>query len=170
MPLPGTSRDKAPKTAAITPGGQTPIGLPVAEEEVFEEDFTDVTSKYAVAEEGLHHAKVVGFEKTESRSGNPQYVWQFRILAGNSKGVEVKYWTSLLPQARWKVVEALEAVGVAASGSVARFKLSDIIDKPCIIEVVHEDYEGKTNHKVNKVYGPIKDTLAFMKQDESAPF
>ena len=147
-----------------------PVNLPqTGENEAFEEDFTDVEDGFPVAEEGSHHAKVIDFEKSESKQGNDQYVWQFRITAGNSKGIEIRYWTSLLPQARWKAVESLVAVGVEAAGSIAKFKKSDILGKPCILEIIHDTYEGRDTHKVKKVHPPTKDSIDFAKKDD-VPF
>lgn len=156
------------KEAGDSPKPGKPVDLPVAEEgeEIFEEDFTDVEDEFPVADEGAHHAKVVDFEKSESQQGNPQYVWQFRITAGNSKGVELRYWTSLLPQARWKVVETLAAVGIDAMGSIARFTKNDILGKPCIIEVIHDTYQERTTHKVQRVYPPDKESVDFAKKDD----
>jgi hypothetical protein len=150
---------------------EKPTGLPQAggEDEVFEEDFTDVDDEFPVADEGSHHAKVIDFEKADSKQGNPQYVWQFRITAGESKGIELRYWTSLLPQARWKAVETLVAVGVATKGSVAKFTKADVVGKPCIIEVIHEEYEGRNTHKIKKVHAPSKDSADFAKSDDT-PF
>lgn len=139
------------------------------DDEIFEEDFTDVEDEFPMAEEGSHHAKVIDFEKSESNAGNPQYVWQFRITAGKSKDIELRHWTSLLPQARWKTVETLVAVGIKAAGSIARFSKSDILGKPCIIEVFYDTYEGRTNHKVRKVHSPNSDSVEFAKA-ENAPF
>jgi hypothetical protein len=148
----------------------TPVDLPpVGDDEVFEEDFTDVEEGFPMAEEGSHHAKVIDFEKSESGTGNPQYVWQFRITAGKSKDIEIRYWTSLLPQARWKAVETLVAVGVKAAGSIAKFSKSDVLGKPCIIEVFHDVYEGRDTHKVRKVYPPNEETIKFAKADR-VPF
>ena len=146
------------------------VGLPQSDDdEVFEEDFTGTDGEFPVAEEGSHHAKVVDFEKSESNAGNLQYVWQFRITAGRSKGIELRYWTSLLPQARWKVVEALVAIGIEAAGSIARFRKSDILGKPCIIEVFHDIYEGRTSHKVRRVHPPNQDSIEFAKTND-VPF
>ncbi len=148
----------------------TPVDLPQAgDDETFEEDFTDVDDEFPVAEEGSHHAKVIDFEKADSKAGNPQYVWQFRITAGESKDVEIRYWTSLLPQARWKAVETLVAVGVQAAGSIARFSKSDILGKPCILEIVHEMYDGRNSHKVKKVHPPNQDSINFAETDK-VPF
>ena len=160
--------------AADKPKPNKPLGPSTTDEagdEVFEEDFTDVDAGgFPVAEEGSHHAKVIDFEKSDSKSGNPQYVWQFRITAGNSKDVEIRYWTSLLPQARWKVVETLTAIGIKAAGSIARFSRVDILGKPCIIEVIHEDFEGRTTHKVQRVHPPNQDSSDLAERDDDTPF
>lgn len=180
--LPTTKKAKKKKKAADTlkpvdlfEGDEdlkpdTPADLPQnGEDEVFEEDFTDVEDGFPMADEGSHHAKVIDFEKSESGTGNPQYVWQFRITAGKSKGIEIRYWTSLLPQARWKAVETLVAVGVEAAGSIAKFTKDDILGKPCILEIFHDVYEGRDTHKVKKVHPPTQDSIDFAKEDK-VPF
>ena len=147
-----------------------PVDLPQAgDDEEFVEDFTDVEDGFPMADEGSHHAKVIDFEAADSKTGNPQYVWQFRITAGKSKGIEIRYWTSLLPQARWKAVETLVAVGVAAAGSVAKFTKTDILGRPCILEVFHDVFEGRDTHKVKKVHPPTKESIDFAKADD-VPF
>jgi len=158
------------KSASETPG--KPVGLPqdVNGDDVFEEDFSDVKdTEFPMAEVGLHHAKVVDFEKSESRTHNPQYVWQLRITAGNSKDIEIRFWSSLLPQARWKTAETLAAIGIPAAGSIAKFRRSDIVGKPCIIEVIHDVYEGRLNHKVVRVHPPDDNTHKFLEQSDT-PF
>jgi hypothetical protein len=177
--LPKGAPKKKAKTPAPQPAVETeeedtklapPVELPQVDgDEAFEEDFTDVEDGFPMADEGMHHAKVIDFEKGESQAGNPQYVWQFRITAGDSKDVELRFWTSLLPQARWKTVESLTAVGIEAKGSVAKFSKSDILGKPCLIEVFHDVYDGNTTHKVKKVYPPNEETIKFAKADKT-PF
>jgi len=162
----------APAPSADTPKANTPAGLPqntAAAEDVFEEDFTDVQGGFPMADEGLHHAKVIDFERAESKSGNPQYVWQFRITAGNNKDMELRFWTSLLPQARWKTAEALDAIGIAAAGSIAKFRKSDVLGRPCIIEVAHETYDNRLQHKVQRVHPPNEDSVKLAKGD-TTPF
>ena len=161
QPQPVPAPDVVAPDDVVAPSA--PVGLPQEPDDVvFEEDFTDITGA-GLVEEGMHHAKIVDFEKTTSKSGNPQYVWQFLIIAGPSKNVQLKYWTSLLPQARWKIVEALEAIGIQASGTIARFKRSDIVGRVCIIDVAHEDFDGRTTHKVTKVYPPTQETFEHSK-------
>lgn len=143
--LPGPEIPSRPANVA------TPFSEP---DPVFEEDFTNVSASDLLAVAGYHEAKLIDFERSDSKSGNPQYTWVFRITRGPSKDIELRYWTSLLPQARWKVAETLMALGIKATGSVVRFRKSDLIGRPCIIEVAHEQYEGRTVHKVKKVYPP----------------
>lgn len=166
-----------PKSAAapadVAPQPAKPAGLPGlptgGNEEVFTEDFSDVKGGFPMADEGLHHAKVIEFERADSKSGNPQYVWQFRITAGNNKGIEIRYWTSLLPQARWKTAETLDAIGIQAAGSIAKFTKKDLLGRPCIIEVIQETYDGKLGHKVQKVHPPNEDSIQFAKAADT-PF
>ncbi|MHA1225187.1 MAG: DUF669 domain-containing protein [Candidatus Hodarchaeales archaeon] len=177
--LPSTRKRKTTSTLKkptdYLPQSKEELGLdesadsPIVDEEIFEEDFTDIEDEFPIAEEGRHHAKVIDFEKTESQTGNPQYVWQFRITAGKSKDIELRYWTSLLPQARWKAVETLTAIGIEAAGSIARFRKSDILGKPCIIEVFHDVFEGRTQHKIRKIYPPDQNSTKLAEKDE-VPF
>ena len=165
--VPGMAKKKAPEEK-VKPAG---LPQPVEDEEIFEEDFTDIDdSGYPMVAEGYHHAKVIEFERGESKGGNPQYIWQFTVIAGDSKGVDIRFWTSLLPKAKWKASESLEAIGVEVEGTVARFGRSEIVGKPCIIEVYHDVYQGKTNHKVEKVHPPTEDTLKFMEMEADTPF
>jgi hypothetical protein len=166
-PAPAVPAPAAPAPAKT----EKPVGLPqaVSEGELFEEDFTDTKGGFAMVDPGLHHAKVIDFERSESKGGNPQYVWQFRITAGDSKDTEIRYWTSLLPQARWKTAETLDAIGIVAAGSIARFTKKDVLGRPCIIEVIHDTYDGKLNHKVQKVHPPNKDSVELANNDKT-PF
>ena len=167
IPGMGESKQK-PKEEKLE---QTTLPQPDVDDEVFEEDFTDISSGgYPMASEGFHHAKVIDFEKSSSKAGNPQYVWQFRILAGDSKDIEIKHWTSLLPQAKWKASETLRAVGLEVEGTVARFRSADVIGKLCILEIFHDEYDGKENHKVEKVHPPTQETEKYAQDESDVPF
>ena len=167
-PKPSELVDLPEANGDLKPG--KPADLPQSgDDETYEEDFTDVEDGFPIAEEGSHYAKVIDFEKSDSKTGNPQYVWQFRITAGKSKDIEVRYWTSLLPQARWKAVETLVAVGIEAAGSIAKFTKADILGRPCILEIIHEMYEERNTHKVKKVHAPTQDSIDFAKADK-VPF
>jgi len=149
----GPSVPKGP-TAPKAPA--KPSNLPSAapaNEEVFKEDFLGVTAgEFSILPEGFYIARVIDFNREVSKSGNPQYVWQFIIADGEYKGSKLKFWTSLLPQARWKVVQTLEAVGIPCGNSIAEFRRSEIIGKYCVLKVVPDDYNGKETNKIDSVY------------------
>jgi len=164
--IPGTGANGAPgdTKAAVS-------GLQQEQDQEFVEDFQDEDGggDFALASEGKHPAKVIDFEKSTSKTGNPLYIWQFLITSGDSEGIEVRFWTSLLPQARWKTVQTLEAVGVKAAGTVARFTQKDIIGKPCIIDVIHDEYDNRTTHKVDRVYPADEAAVRAAKPDADKP-
>jgi len=169
-----TKEKEAPP--AVDAGGppDTTEGLPDDDEEIFEEDFTGVEEGgFPFIPKGFYHAKVQDMEKGMSQAGNAQYTWKFKIIAGppDVRGVTLRFWTSLLPQSRWKVVETLEALGVKASGSIARFRKKDVCGKPCIIQVIEERYEGQPSSKIQKVFKPSEKTLEAVENlKEDIPF
>ena len=136
-------------------------GVGGSSEEVFEVDGREVelrdSDDFEPLPEGEYLAKIVKFDQTVSSQDNPQYMWRFRIIDGEYKNREISFWTSLLPSARWKVTETLEAIGISAAGKIARFKMSDVIGKKCIIVVFHDDYKGDVNDKVKRVKAPTAD-------------
>ena len=138
----------APKTT-----GKPNLPPTTSNDESFSEDFVGVTAgeAFQVVPEGYYVAKVTEFVKEPSKSGNPQFVWSLKIMSGTYRGVVVKFWTSLLPQARWKVIQSLQAVGVDASDKVANFKRSDVVGKLCVMHILEDEYNGRASHKVDSL-------------------
>jgi len=172
---PTKERKSEEAPSVVEAGGPPDMGdMPGDDDEVYEEDFTGVDEGgFPFVPKGYYHARVHDMEKNLSQAGNPQYTWQFRIIAGppEVKGVTLKFWTSLLPQSRWKVVETLEALGIKAAGSIARFHRKDVLGQPCIIQTIEEPYEGRSTAKIQKVFRPNQDTLKAMeKLKEDIPF
>lgn len=131
-------------------------------DETFEEDFTGV-DQMALLPDGIYNATVTSFDKSISAAGSPMFVWGFEVDDNDGGTRSIKFWTSMAPKARWKVVECLEAVGLAAAGVVFKFKASDVIGKQCKVELSQEDYNGRKNNKVNRL-GPKEDILAKLDQ------
>lgn len=126
--------------------------MPKADDE-FEIDLTKVENKgFTIVDRGRYVAQVVEFIKGVSAAGNKQFIWTFRIMQGDFKGVELRYWTALTPNALWKIAETLESLGIKASGSIIKFTRSDIIKKQCIIEVEEDIYENREQNKIVKTY------------------
>lgn len=140
------------------------------EDEMFEIDGTDVETGFTKVEEGIHPAKVVDLQKTTSKQGNPMFQWDFLITGGVSQGETIRFWTSLLPQARWKVVETLEALGIPAEGKLAKFKRSQVLQLPCKVEVYHDETRDGA-HSVEQVLPPDEEAIKLAKSGEDeVPF
>mgnify|MGYP000031678253 CR=1 FL=1 len=153
--------------------GETPDAAQDGADQEFEFDGREVEDSYPLVEEGRHHAIVIDFQKDTSEAGNDMYAWEFQIVSGPDKGETIRDWTSLLPQARWKVADYLEACGVEkARGSLAKFKKSDIVDTPVIVEVEHNERDGDTQDDVADLYAGTEDTKKAAKQyvDGDIPF
>lgn len=150
------------------PGAKTPTANPSAllptsqNDETFNEDFTGVTAgdAFQVLPEAYYLVKVMEFTKETSKSGNPQFVWKLKVVTGQYRGVTVTMWTSLLPSARWKVVQSLKAIGIECGDSIAQFKRSDVIGKVCVAKIVADEYNGRESHKVDALLVADAEQLA----------
>lgn len=135
------------------------------DEPEFEFDGRDTGEEDFLIREGKHQAVVIDFQKDVSQAGNDMYVWEFQIVSGSDKGETIRDWTSLLPQARWKVADYLEACGIGkAKGSIAKFTRGDIVDSPVIIEVEHTERDGQPQNNVVDIYEPSQETIEDVKE------
>lgn len=101
--------------------------------------------------EGEYQARCVGIKKQQSKSsGNPMWVFTFRITNGQFKGAELPMFVAITPASLWKVAETLGALGVASSGSV-KFTANDVVGKPCTVRVGHFSGERGTMASVQGV-------------------
>jgi hypothetical protein len=142
------------------------LGLPgdSAEEPVYTEDFSDVESKFPTVSEGRHYAQVIEFFQDESQSGNDMFVWQLVVIGKDDEdaGIEIRTWTSLVPQARWRLAKVLDDIGIEATGKSVSFKASEIVGRMCIIDVTHNS-DGK--HQVDETYPVEPEKLAELKKE-----
>ena len=146
-PLPGTGPGSAPPKNPFAKGPQMPPGG-VGDDEEFEEDLTGVTAGFPKCAEGVWFGYVTEISKEPSRnSGQDQYVWDFEICNGPSKGMSQRSYTSLSPNARFKVVEHLEACGIQASDKVVRFKKSQVLGQPVVLEISHGEFTNAQGQK-----------------------
>lgn len=125
----------------------SPTAAAAQEEEVFEEDFTDVAPGFSLLSAGFHYFMVKDMEKSVSNAGKDQFVWDFVVVTPGTPdlGSDFRQWTSLVPNARFKVVEFLEAMGIESQGKMARFRRSDVLGKAVMGEVTHGSYFDKNN-------------------------
>lgn len=111
-------------------------------------DFTGIEA-YVKCAEGQHVVKLIEIEETESHAGNDMLNATFQVVKGTSTGAKLYDNFVLTEKALWKLQSFLVAVGMKADGKVV-LDLDKLIGKTCIVEVVHEEYEGKTRARIQE--------------------
>ena len=136
-------------TGVPTPMPGAPTGGSMADN--FEVDLTDVQSNSFTIPDGNYKVKCVDIEQSVSKGGNPMFVWTFEISEGDHKGFQSKVFTAITPAAMWKVAETVIALGVGQTGSVVKFKRTDVLGKECGALVETTEYNGNNRSQISKV-------------------
>ena len=111
-------------------------------------DMTGVES-YTRCSEGEHLAKVKKVEMgTVQGSGDDCIKAVFEVLKGSDKGCQVFETFSLSEKALWKLKSFLQAIGIKADGKLT-LDLDKLENKVCIIDVIHEEYNGQKRAKIS---------------------
>lgn len=111
-------------------------------------DMTGVES-YTRCSEGEHLAKVKKVEMgTVQGSGDDCIKAVFEVLKGADKGCQVFETFSLSEKALWKLKSFLQAIGIKADGKMT-LDLDKLEGKICVIDVIHEEYNGQKRAKIN---------------------
>ena len=131
--------------ASPMPGSSVPMGS-----DNFEIDLSEIQSGFTIPD-GLYKVKCVEVEQTVSKGGNPMFAWTFEVSAGPQAGFQSKVFTALTPAAMWKVAETVEALGVGQTGTVVKFKRSDVINRECGLVVEDNDYNGSVRSSIARV-------------------
>lgn len=142
-----------PGTPTPAPSGAPMPGTSTAgAADTFEVDLSNVDNSGGFhIPEGTYRAKLVEVEQSISKGGNPMFVWTFEISAGEQKGFQLKSFTAITPAAMWKVAETVEALGVGQTGTVVKFRRSDVINRECGLVVEDSDYNGNTRSSIARV-------------------
>lgn len=111
-------------------------------------DFTGIEA-YVKCAEGQHVVKLIEIEETESQAGNDMLNATFQVVKGASTGAKLYDNFVLTEKALWKLQSFLVAVGMKADGKII-LDLDKLIGKTCIVEVAHEEYEGKTRARIQE--------------------
>lgn len=111
-------------------------------------DFTGIEA-YVKCAEGQHVVKLVDIEETESQAGNDMLNATFQVVKGASTGAKLYDNFVLTEKALWKLQSFLVAIGMKADGKIV-LDLDKLIGKQCIVEVAHEEYEGKTRARIQE--------------------
>ena len=139
-------------SASATTGMPTPGGATVGSmADNFEVDLTDVQSNSFTIPDGNYRVKCVDVGQSVSKGGNPMFVWTFEISEGDHKGFQSKVFTAITPAAMWKVAETVIALGVGQTGSVVKFKRTDVVGKECGALIEATEYNGNTRSQISRV-------------------
>lgn len=136
---------------------RNPFGTPsdevVTEDNTFSIDLTDQTDPNVI-EEGDYIGKLIGVDKTTSKSGNPMWVWDFVIMEGPHAGKEYRLFTAIIPSALWKLNETLQALGVGGFGKTVSFKPQDVLNTKVVMTISDNEYNGQTRSQLDKISAP----------------
>lgn len=117
----------------------------------FEVDLTGVETNSFTIPDGNYKVKCIDVEQSVSKGGNPMFVWTFEISEGDHAGFQSKVFTAITPAAMWKVAETVIALGVGQTGSVVKFKRTDVVGKECGALIEATEYNGTTRSQISSV-------------------
>lgn len=119
-------------------------------------DMTGVES-YTRCPEGEWLAKLSSIEEgTVQGSGDDCLKARFEVIKGSAKGCNVFETFSLTEKALWKLKSFLEAIGMKANGKLS-LDLDKLEGKVCIIDVIHDEYNGQKRAKIASYLKPEDD-------------
>ena len=116
-------------------------------------DMTGVES-YTRCPEGEWLAKLSSIEEgTVQGSGDDCLKARFEVIKASAKGCNVFETFSLTEKALWKLKSFLEAIGMKANGKLS-LDLDKLEGKVCIIDVIHDEYNGSKRAKISAYIKP----------------
>lgn len=119
-------------------------------------DMTGVES-YTRCPEGEWLAKLSSIEEgTVQGSGDDCLKARFEVIKGSAKGCAVFETFSLTEKALWKLKGFLEVIGMKANGKLS-LDLDKLEGKVCIIDVIHDEYNGQKRAKIASYLKPEDD-------------
>lgn len=111
-------------------------------------DMSGVES-YTRCPEGEHVVRVKKLEMgTVQGSGDDAMKAVFEVIKGDGKGCQVFETFSLGEKALWKLKQFLVAIGTKADGKLS-LDLDKLEGKTCVIDVIHEEYNGSKRAKIS---------------------
>ena len=126
-------------------------------------DMTGVEAFVSCAE-GEHIGKIVDAELKDTNNGDDMIILKFEVVSGPSKGSRVKENFPLTDNARWKLKQLLDAIGMKSDGKLV-IDTDKLMDKRVIIEVALEEYNGKKYPKIQE-FRKLSSKAAAASEDE----
>lgn len=128
-------------------------------------DMTGVES-YTRCPEGEWLARLTKIEEgTVQGSGDDCLKARFEVIKGSAKGCSVFETFSLTEKALWKLKSFLEAVGMKANGKIS-LDLDKLEGKVCILDIIHDEYNGTKRAKISSYIKPEDDTDEDEEEDD----
>jgi hypothetical protein len=122
-------------------------------------DFTNVKTGSDPVSEGRHLVALYDAKWGETKKGDPMLKVTWKCQAGDpDEGRQVFDQYPVMPTTMWKLKLLLEGLGEDASGEY-EFDAQGLVGKIAVIEVEHEEYDGKNRARVKAVY-PNEDNTA----------
>lgn len=90
---------------------------------------------------------------------------QFEVIKGSAKGNIVFETFSLTEKALWKLKSFLDAAGMKSNGKLT-LDLDKLEGKVCIIDVIHDEYNGQKRAKISSYIKPGEDDEDIDDEDE----
>lgn len=121
---------------------------------------------YTRCPEGEWLAKLTKIEMGEVQgSGDDCLKARFEVIKGSAKGNTMFETFALSEKALWKLKSFLEAIGVKATGKIS-LDLDKLEGKICIIDVIHDEYNGTKRAKISAYVKPGDDSDEDDEEDE----
>ena len=136
---------------------ENPFGDSGIDDELMEMEITEL-------QPGTHKAVLHAVSKKVSKSGNPMYVWVWKIAGAHT----LTDYTMLTPQGITKAAKIMRALGVK-QGDNGKFSCrpADLIGKACMARTVMEDNVGFDPSPKIKAYSSADGANA---DDTNIPF
>ena len=99
--------------------------------------------------EGVYQFEVIDIEKKRSDNSGADYLaFELEVTEGDHKGTKAWDNFSLQPQSLWKLRGFMEAAGLETTDGPMNINLDDMVGLIISAEVFHEEYKGKTKHRI----------------------
>ena len=148
----------APPAAPAAPAaaaGAVPPAAP-ADPDILVIDIAGVSTKFEAMPVGIYSAVVDEVEHivASKKSGKPYIKFTFMITTPEFDGRKVFHNCSLEKAALWKLLKALEALGMDIEGDTLQLDKEAMIGLPCNLSLAIEDYQGNAKNNVQDVLPP----------------
>ena len=105
--------------------------------------------EHGEVEPGTYPARIDKITERKSQAGNKVYLIRWVITGSEPPaGQSIIENVTLVPEAYWKLGEIIDSIGFQIGDQ--GFNTEDILGMECNLQVIHEEYQGRTRPKVEK--------------------